>query len=373
MQLRPKTQLQDGKYEIVEKIGQGGFGIVYRAYHQGLQCDVCIKEFFFRDLCERVENSTQVSIISKSDEKIKLVDSLRKKFVKEAQRLAKFRNQNIIQVMDNFEENNTAYFVMEYLEGGSLEDLIELMGTFDEPKTKRIIMPILDALEAVHEKGLLHLDIKPANIMLRKDQSPVLIDFGISKYMEIGGGYTTTAPIGISKGYAPLEQYGGNVADFSPATDIYSLCATIYKMVTGITPPEPLQILGSRLKSPIEIIPKISFDFSEIVKNGMSVRANERPQSVSQIKDLLNRQQKQITIEQTKTNEEIIVSSNFTKPMAKSQDGTKKFLIFLIVSVLVFLLFRYTNLWKIDELFGIPGDIAVGLTFGSIAGYGPTN
>lgn len=287
MRLPSGTLLQGGKYKIITKIGQGGFGIVYKALHVGLQRDICIKEFFFSDYCQRATNSTNVSVISTSAEKIQLVDSLRKKFTKEAQRLAQFQNPHIIQVMDNFEENNTAYFVMEYLEGGSLEERIEREGTMSEEKAISLILPIIDALDAVHSIGLLHLDIKPSNIMLRKNQSLVLIDFGISKYMETAQGNTTTAPIGISKGYAPLEQYGGTIANFSKATDVYSLCATLYKMVTGVTPPEPLQIMASGIKSPKELNSQLSVKFSNVILSGLLTKATERPQTMGQLKSKL--------------------------------------------------------------------------------------
>ncbi len=284
MQLSSQTLLQSGKYKIIEKIGQGGFGIAYRAMHQGLQSEVCIKEFFYSDLCERAKDSSRITIISTSAEKILLVASFQKKFIKEAQRLAKFQHPNIVQVTDTFEENNTAYFVMEFLDGGSLDDLIRRDGAMSEQKAKALILPIIDAMDAVHKKDLLHLDIKPANIMLRKNQSPVLIDFGISKYLETANGNTTTAPIGISKGYAPLEQYGGSITDFSKATDVYSLCATIYNMVTGVTPPEPLQMLTNGFKSPRDLRPQLTPDFNAAILKGLSTKAVDRQQSMAQLK-----------------------------------------------------------------------------------------
>ena len=187
---------------------------------------MCIKEFYYSDLCERKTNSSDITIVSTSSEKIQLVNSFKKKFVKEAQRLAKFQHPNIVQVTDVFEENNTAYFVMEYLEGGSLEDKLENT-KMTEKQTLDVILPILDALETIHKAKLLHLDIKPLNIMFRKDKTPVLIDFGISKYMVLAGSYTTTAPVGLSKGYAPLEQYGGDITDFQKPP-IYILYALLF-------------------------------------------------------------------------------------------------------------------------------------------------
>jgi serine/threonine protein kinase len=289
MELPSNTILQNGKYKIVEKIGQGGFGIAYKANQVSLNRIVCIKEFFFNDLCERARNTFDMTIISASHDKIKLVDTFKKKFIKEARRLAEFQQPNIVQVTDVFEENNTAYFVMEYIDGESLEDLIRRGGALSEQKAKDIIFPIIDAMEAVHAKGLLHLDIKPANIMLRKNQTPVLIDFGISKYMDSGIGNnntTTTAPIGYSEGYSPIEQssFGSSVADLTKATDIYSLCATIYKVVTGVTPPVPMQILSIGLKQPRDFNSQLSTDFNDLIVKGLAIKPTDRHQNISDIR-----------------------------------------------------------------------------------------
>ena len=292
MELPSNTLLQNGKYKIIQKIGQGGFGIAYKAYQQGLQREVCIKEFFFYDLCERARNSSNITIISTSPEKIQLVATFKRKFLKEANRLKQFQHPNIVSVLDSFEENNTAYFVMEYLEGGSLEDLLDREGKMSEQNAIETILPIISAMVIVHKADLLHLDIKPANIMLRIDQTPVLIDFGISKYMEIAAGYTTTAPVGISKGYAPLEQYGGNVKDFTKATDIYSICATIYRMVTGVIPPEPLQFIGGKLKSPLEYNSQLSVEFNNAIIKGMSITAISRQQDLTDLIRLFIAKQK---------------------------------------------------------------------------------
>ncbi|MEI7502780.1 MAG: FISUMP domain-containing protein, partial [Paludibacter sp.] len=109
--------------------------------------------------------------------------------------------------------------------------------------------------------------------------------FGISKYMEMAGGHTTTAPLGLSKGYAPMEQYGGTITDFSKATDVYSICATLYKMVTGVTPPEPLQIHTNGLKTPRELNSQLSLKFSNIITKGLSFKATDRPQSMSELRN----------------------------------------------------------------------------------------
>jgi serine/threonine protein kinase len=291
MELPSNTLLQNGKYKIIKKIGQGGFGIAYKAYAEHLKKDVCVKEFFFSDLCERAKDSSNVTIISSYVDKINRVNSFKKKFIKEAQRLAQFQHPNIVQVTDVFEENNTAYYVMEYLDGGSFEDLIKQYGALSEQRAKELILPIIDALEIVHKANLLHLDINPKNIMLRRNQSPVLIDFGISKYLEDGSGNQntkTTSSIGYSEGYSPIEQssFGSSIADFTKATDIYSICATIYKMVTGFTPPTPNQIITNGLKSPKEIKSNLSANFNAAIVTGMSIKAIERPQTCFQLRKM---------------------------------------------------------------------------------------
>jgi len=291
MELPSNTLLQNGKYKIIQKIGQGGFGIAYKASAEHLKKDVCIKEFFFSDLCERAKDSSNMNIISSSVDKINRVNSFKNKFIKEAQRLAQFQHPNIVQVTDVFEENNTAYYVMEYLDGGSLDDLIRQYGALSEQKAKELILPIIDALEIVHKANLLHLDINPRNIMLRRNQSPILIDFGISKYLEDGSGNQntkTTASIGYSEGYSPIEQssFGSSVADFTKATDIYSLCATIYKMVTGVTPPTHNQIITNGLKSPKELNSSLSTGINAAIVKGMSIKAIDRPQSFFQLRKM---------------------------------------------------------------------------------------
>ena len=190
------TQLQGSKYIIEKQLGQGGFGITYAGIQTGLRRPVAIKEFFMRDLCSR-DNSMTVTCL-RPDEMGKL-QTYQDKFLKEARVIADMSHTNIV----------------------------------------KIIRQVGDALAHVHEHNILHLDIKPANIMLREDGTPVLIDFGISKHYGESGIQTTTTLGGVSRGYAPMEQYlEGGVAVFSPATDVYSLGATLLYLLTGQRPPE---------------------------------------------------------------------------------------------------------------------------------------
>ena len=235
MTLQQDYTLQDGKYRILKVLGQGGFGITYLAIQVRLDRKVAIKEFFMKDFCERDETTRQVTLgTAGSREK---VNSCRKKFLKEAKHIALLNHPNIIRIIDDFDENSTSYYVMEYIEGGSLENKLGTTGLSMSDAT-RYILQVAETLKYIHKKNIAHLDIKPSNIMLNGNDEIVLIDFGVSKQYDFStGGQTSVSPAGCSSGYAPLEQYDPNgVKDFSPQTDIYSLGATYFKLLTGITP-----------------------------------------------------------------------------------------------------------------------------------------
>ena len=248
MQLRQGTLLQGGKYRIERVLGQGGFGITYLAEQPMLERKVCVKEFFFKDYCERDESTSHVTISTKSNRE--LVERFRKKFLKEARVISKLHHDHIVQVLDIFEENGTAYYVMDYIEGESLRDMIARVGSLPEREALTYIKEVASALSYIHSKSINHLDIKPSNIMLRReDQRILLIDFGVSKqYDESTFEGTTTTPVGISHGFSPAEQYLKNgVQSFSPQSDVYALAATLYKLLTGVTPPEAMEVQDAGL------------------------------------------------------------------------------------------------------------------------------
>lgn len=234
-QLQPNTLLQGGKYKIINELGQGGFGITYLAVQSGLDRKVAIKEFFMKELCERDESTSHVTLGTEGSRET--VSRFREKFLKEARNIARLNHPHIVRIIDVFEENGTAYYVMEYAENGSLADKVKREGYLSEPVATRYILQVAEALDYIHQQKMNHLDVKPANIMLNEKDEAVLIDFGLSKqYDATTGNQTSTTPVGISEGYAPMEQYMG-VNTFSPETDVYSLGATFYKLLTGITPP----------------------------------------------------------------------------------------------------------------------------------------
>lgn len=240
--LQPQTTLQGGKYKIIRTLGQGGFGITYLAEQVMLGRKVAIKEFFMKDLCNRDEVTARVSVGSVGS--VEMVERFKEKFLKEARLIAGMDNHHIVRIHDIFEENGTAYYVMEYINGGSVDGLIK-NGALEEKHALTIANEVAEALTYIHNQNVLHLDVKPSNLLLRKNGEVVLIDFGISKQYDVEGGQTSTTPAGVSKGYAPIEQYNQGLQNFSPATDIYSLGATMYKMLTGETPPEAPMFLDS--------------------------------------------------------------------------------------------------------------------------------
>lgn len=234
--LQENTTLQGGKYRIISVLGQGGFGITYLAEQTMLERRVAIKEFYMKELCSRDGSTSHVTI--GTDGGRETVTRFREKFLKEARNIAKLNHPNIVKIIDVFEENGTAYYVMEYAEGGSLADKVNWEGYLSEPVATRYILQVAEALAYVHARKMNHLDVKPANIMLTDTDTAVLIDFGLSKQYNVGGQQTSTTPVGISEGYAPMEQYKqGGVGEFSPETDIYALGATFFKLLTGKNPP----------------------------------------------------------------------------------------------------------------------------------------
>ena len=284
-QLKPGSFLQGGKYKIEKVLGQGGFGITYLATQELLDRKVCIKEFFYKEYCERDEATSHVSLGTQSNHEI--VERFMNKFLKEARTISQLEHPHIIRIHDIFKENNTAYYVMEYIEGESLNDKVNQSGAMLESEAVEYIKQVASALDFIHQQSINHLDVKPANIMIRKlDNKAVLIDFGLSKQYDAQGGQTSTTPVGISHGYAPMEQYKqGGVSTFSPQTDIYALGATLYKLVTGNTPPQAMDILDEGLPS---LPSSLSSSVAGKIKKAMQPRKVDRPKSIDEFLSGLN-------------------------------------------------------------------------------------
>ena len=274
--LQPNTTLQGGKYRIERVLGQGGFGITYLATQLSLQRQVAIKEFFMKDFCSRDESTRTMSAPSTGSSK--LVEQYRKKFIKEARNLARLNHPNIISVIDVFEENGTVYYVMPYLIGGSLQDYVKTHGTLSEQEAMKYVKQIASALKYMHEElHICHYDVKPANILLDNKGNAVLIDFGISKNYDAQGQETTTTPIGMSEGYAPIEQYQQNVEEFSPVSDVYALGATLYFLLHG---KRPVSAVHRASGTALLMSKHLSQGIKDIINASMKISKRERAKSV---------------------------------------------------------------------------------------------
>ena len=255
--LKKGSTLQGGTYRIEETLGQGAFGITYLAVHLRLNKKIAIKEFFMGEV-----NSRNVDSMTVEGSTGSVFTDYRRKFRKEAENLANLRHPNIVNVSDIFDENGTTYYVMDFIEGTSLDGYIGAKGHLSEKEAIAAIIEIGKALEYMHSKRMLHLDIKPGNVMRDADGRYFLIDFGLSKQFSDVGNMEASTVIGAgTPGYAPIEQMTFRKDGTFPATlDVYALGATMYKMLTGKRPPEAAHILN-------EEFPK-----DELMRYGISVK-----------------------------------------------------------------------------------------------------
>ena len=316
MQLQSGTLLQGGKYKIETVLGQGGFGITYLATQVALERKVAIKEFFMKEHCNRDVATSHVSVGSQGSQE--LVARFRQKFVKEARMIAGLNHPHIIRIIDVFEENGTAYYVMEYMGNGSLAEYLKRNGAVRESEALHYIYQLADALKFIHQHQMNHLDIKPGNVLLDNNNNATLIDFGLSKRYDGEGHQTSTTPIGISAGYAPMEQYKqGGVSTFSPATDIYSLGATLYKLLTNETPPDASDVNDDGLPP---LPPSISQSTADTIEKAMQPRRRDRPQSIDEFLSLLTNNNKPSMQYNEEESETTIIPS--ISPKAEEEPGS---------------------------------------------------
>ena len=280
--LNPGVLLASGEYQVSKVLGQGGFGITYQGIDTRLNRAVALKEFF-PEGCWR-EGTTVVSA-GRWDNST--YTDAKQRFLQEGQTLGQFNHPGIVRVFYYFEENNTAYMVMEYLKGKTLGELLKSRGgKLPEIDALEYVQIIGQALNIVHQAKMLHLDIKPDNIMLAEDGRAVLIDFGAARdYAGQSNNRFTTL---LTPGYAPLEQYGQSLkcADY---TDIYALGATLYHVVTGQAPISAIErAAGVPLKTAREVNTELSDRLSWSIEKAMAMDVNKRPQSVREFLELLS-------------------------------------------------------------------------------------
>ena len=281
--LKPGHQLL--WYRVDKILGQGGFGITYRAHDQNLDQDVAVKEYLPVELSVRDQDSSVHPVSGKHGEQYKWG---LERFISEARTLAKFNHDNVVRVLSVFEQNNTAYMVMHYEEGESLQDLLTGRKTMEEAELLGVLIPLLDGLEKVHDQGFIHRDIKPANIFIRKDGSAVLLDFGSAR--QALGGQTRTLTSVVSPGYAPFEQYFSKSDKQGPWIDIYGLGATLYRAVVGTPPIDAimrseaiLQTHDDKIVSAEEAgAGRYSPAFLRAIDHAIQFRDTQRPRSVAE-------------------------------------------------------------------------------------------
>ena len=275
--LPPMTPL-NGKYLLGRALGQGGFGITYIALDTHLQVPVAIKELYLKDINRR--NSGHTVTLTNND--IALFEENRKRFLQEARVLAMFNEKDkdgIVSVRDHFEENGTAYIVMEYLDGITLKQYVKQKDKFSIEDTNKIIMSVANALMKVHEFGVIHKDVGPDNIMVLRDGSVKLLDFGAATnlYKRESGDI-----VSFKRGYAPPEQYREN-GRLGPWTDVYALAATMYFCLTGVKPVESMKRdAGETLQPFSKYGIKLNSKMENAIMKAMALSPNERYHSVEE-------------------------------------------------------------------------------------------
>ena len=287
-ELPPGTVLRNKTYRIIKVLAQGGFGITYLAEDLVKHQNVAIKEYYKKEWHTR---DLTTSFVSKNNTTTEIEGKFRKKFEKEAHTIMRLHHPNIVKVFDFFEENGTLYYSMEYIDGCSLSDYVKKKGKMSESKCILLIRKISETLGYIHSQNELHLDITPRNIMITDGDMIKLIDFGVSKHYTEDGNQSTTTPVAHSDGYAPKEQYlSDGVIKFSPATDVYSLAATMYFMLTAITPPNAND-RQQCLEEGRELL-NIPISLSENVRNailwGMSISRKDRLQNTNEFIQTIN-------------------------------------------------------------------------------------
>ena len=349
--LKPGTIIKspNSEYRIEKVLGSGGFGITYLASGKfkignvPVEIKFAIKEHFM-ETCFRESDGITVSCTPTSQLN---VEQSRKDFLNEAKRLQTIcqLSDHIVNVNETFEANGTAYYVMEYLDGGSPKKM-------NESEAINLILQISEALSALHDNKLLHLDIKPDNIILKNEtdgnQFPVLIDFGLAKHFDKNGNPTSTPNAkGLSNGYAPIEQ-GGVIDEFAPTLDIYALGATLLYLLTGKNPPSSTELVDAQQSKLKTLIPEnVSSTTRNAILHAMTPNKNERTPDVATFVNELTDGNKEIKKSQVNSipgsqTQVLRKSSHKFKFFSRGKNPKKKkWIIVSIILAPIFLLFAY--------------------------------
>ena len=341
------TKLQMGRYRVDRYLSSGSFGNTYVITELQFGEQYAMKEFFMKGVNERGKDYTTICVSNKVN--YERYEQQREKFKKEARRMRQLSNKHLVKVYDLFDENGTTYYVMDLIHGQTMQDAMEETGrTYTESQAINVVYQVLEALDTLHQKGIWHLDLKPANIMINDQGLVKVIDFGASKQMNANLEYTSTsAAICYTPGYAPTEQVDQNISRIGPWTDLYALGATLYYMLTGSQPPSSSEILDGyafQFKFPV------SNEIQQLIIWMMKPNRKERPQSVAEVRDYLNKIQRNApAVEKNETKEEPVMQ-NFADNEGDSENKIKKIaialvgvIIGLIILIAIGVNYRYNN------------------------------
>ena len=287
--LQPNTTLQGGEYRIERVLGQGGFGITYLAILVSSNRQVAIKELFIGGSGQAINDRRGNQVVVTNSANQHSFNQQKAKFKKEALRLANLNHPNLVKVHEFFEENGTAYYVMDYIEGESLRTKLNREGVLSEGLVLKYLQQLLPALETAHKQNIWHLDIKPENIMVDRYGHAYLIDFGASKHVEPNSTLTTSLALAYTPGYCPPElldlsnetpeYYLQAIKDIGPWTDIYALGATIYNLLTDSIPPSKRR-LDKEGRRAFSFPSNVSSSTRDLIVWMMKPDKEDRPQSI---------------------------------------------------------------------------------------------
>lgn len=279
----PPFTILNGKYLLGRVVGEGGFGIVYIAKDLYLNITVAVKELFLSQQMTRLQDGYTNTVTVSNTIANGYIEEIKNKFIQEARTIAQLQataKEGVTNVKDFFEENGTAYMVMEYLDGGTLKDYLHKNEKIEFMQVVEMLKPVLSSLKKIHDAGIIHRDISPDNIMLLSNGEVKLIDFGGVK--DVHRSRVKSEVIQVKKGYTPIEQYQveGHVG---PWTDIYALCATIYRCITGKLLPEPMEIMKEGVTPPSQLGVKIPKKAEAALMKGLQIDYTKRTQDIQEL------------------------------------------------------------------------------------------
>lgn len=323
--LRKGTRLI-GRYTIERVLGQGGFGITYLGIDELHEKKVAIKEFFPQGIVTRnieYEDAVTVTFVGEKDN----YNKGKEKFLKEARIMARFsKDEGIVKAQDFFEINNTAYIVMEYLEGITLKQYLRENERIEPEELLELFVPLIESLDEIHSQGLIHRDISPDNIMVLLGGKIKLMDFGAARdYTDFG---EKSLFLILKPGYAPPEQYQTHGVQ-GPWTDIYALCATMYKCLTGENPPDAIErVMDDNLKEISEFGIPVSKQMEETIIKGMSISARNRYQNIEEFcEDLYALSEETLTLEEEESKVEETLIEEDMKTFSQEAEEEKKYVL----------------------------------------------